>query len=162
MTCRPEKQSIDPCVFQQRCRSVIRLSIQPPRVHLAVGVPAAKDPQDTIEHAHLRDPEKRVRIWVDEEIASDGNWRKKQLTAKEKNMRCQLQCQAIGVPRAGRGRPGYTKALGKCRRRKKEIGPKTVKLCRCGQMLHVQTNGASAAKWQDGKDVACADKCCRC
>ena len=29
-------------------------------------------------------------------------------------------------------------------------------------MLHVQTNGASADKGQDGKDVACADKCCRC
>ena len=39
VTCRPEKQSFDPCVCQQRCRSVIRLSIQPPRVHLAVGVP---------------------------------------------------------------------------------------------------------------------------
>ena len=90
VTCRPEKQSLDPCVFQQRCRSVIRLSIQPPRVHLAVGVPAAKDPQDTIEHTHLRDPEKRVRRYEDEEIASDGKWRKKQLTAKEKNMRCQL------------------------------------------------------------------------
>ena len=69
----------------------MRLSIQPPRVHLAVGVPAAvMSPQDTIEHTHLRDPEKRVRRYVDEEIASDGKWRKKQLTAKEKNMRCQL------------------------------------------------------------------------
>ena len=48
------------------------------------------NPQDTIEHTHLRDPEKRVRIYVEEEIASDGKWRKKQLTAKEKNMRCQL------------------------------------------------------------------------
>ena len=86
VTCRPEKQSFDPCVFQQRCRSVIRLSIQPPRVHLAVGVPAAKDPQDTVEHTHLRDPEKRVRRYVDEEIASDGKWRKKQLTAKEKKI----------------------------------------------------------------------------
>ena len=47
-------------------------------------------PQDTIEHTHLRGPEKRVRIKVDEEIASDGKWRKKQLTAKEKNKRCQL------------------------------------------------------------------------
>ena len=79
-----ETIGVDPCVFQQRCRSVIRLSIQPPRVHLAVGVPAAKDPQDTIEHTHLRDPEKRVRRYVEEEIASDGKWRKKQRTAKEK------------------------------------------------------------------------------
>ena len=126
-------------------------------------------PQDTIEHTHLRDPEKRVRRYVDEEIASDGKWRKKQLTAKEKNMRCQLYCQAIGVPRAGRGRPGYTKALEECLRRKKEIGPKTVKLCRCGQMLHVQTNGASADKWQNKcgqmlhrlTNVACSEKCCR-
>ena len=39
--------------------------------------------------------------------------------------------------------------MGKCLRRKKEIGPKTVKLCRCGQMLHVQTNGAVRAN--DGK-----------
>ena len=68
--------------------------------------------------------------------------------------------------RAGRGRPGYTKALGKCLRRKKEIGPKTVKLCRGGQMLHVQTNGAVRAN--DGKGnmlrvrtrVAYADECC--
>ena len=55
-----------------------------------MGVPAAKDPQDTIEHTHLRDPEKRVRILVDEEIASDEKWKKKQRTAKEKNIRCQL------------------------------------------------------------------------
>ena len=163
MTCRPEKQldsiraysknddgALSVCQFNRRaytwpweCRPVVM------------------NPQDTIEHTHLRDPEKRVRRYVEEEIASDGKWRKKQLTAKEKNIRCQLECQAIRVARAGRGRPGYTKALGKCRRRKKEIGPKTVKLCRCGQMLHVQTNGASADKWQDGKNVACADKCCR-
>ena len=90
VTCRPEKQSFDPCVFQQRCRSVIRLSIQPPRVHLAVGVPAAKDPQDTIEHTHLRGPEKLVRTWIYEEIASDGKWRKKKLSTKIKKMRCQL------------------------------------------------------------------------
>ena len=68
--------------------------------------------------------------------------------------------------RAGRGRPGYTKALGKCRRRKKEIGPKAVKLCRCGQMLHVQTNGAVRAKDGNGNmllvrtRVAYADECC--
>ena len=88
----PSRETIgfDPCVFQQRCRSVIKLSIQPPRIHLAVGVPAVMSPQDTIEHTHLRDPEKRVRRYVEEEIASDGKWRKKQLTAKEKNMRCQL------------------------------------------------------------------------
>ena len=71
-------------------RSVIKLSIQPPRVHLAVGVPAVMNPKDTIEHTHLRAPEKLVRTWIYEEIASDGKWRKKQLTAKEKNMRCQL------------------------------------------------------------------------
>ena len=85
-----ETIGIDPCVFQQQCRSVIKLSIQPPRVHLAVGVPAAMSPQDTIEHTHLRDPEKRVRRYVEEEIASDGKWRKKKLTAKIKKMRCQL------------------------------------------------------------------------
>ena len=55
-----------------------------------MGVPAAKDPQDTIEHTHLRDPEKRVRRYVDEERASDGKWRKKELRAKSKKMRCQL------------------------------------------------------------------------
>ena len=52
VTCRPEKQSFDPCVFQQRCRSVIRLSIQPPRVHLAVGVPAGRDESHTHTHTH--------------------------------------------------------------------------------------------------------------
>ena len=92
VTCRPEKQSdsiraysnnddgaLSGCQFNRRaytwpweCRPVVM------------------NPQDTIEHTHLRDPEKRVRIYVDEEIASDGKWRKKQLTAKEKNMRCQL------------------------------------------------------------------------
>ena len=46
-----------------------------------------------------------------EEIASDGKLRKKGLRAKIKKMRCQLYCQAIGIPRAGRGRPRYTKAL---------------------------------------------------
>ena len=56
----PSRETIgfDPCVFQQRCRSVIKLSIQPPRVHLAVGVPAVMSPQDTIEHTHLRGPRK--------------------------------------------------------------------------------------------------------
>ena len=56
--------------------------------------------------------------------------------------------------------------MGKCLRRKREIGPKTVKLCRCGQMLHVQTNGAVRAN--DGKGnmlrvrtrIAYADECC--
>ena len=88
----PSRETIgfDPCVFQQRCRSVIKLSIQPPRVHLAVGVPAVMSPQDTIEQTHLRDPEKRVRTCIYEEIASDGKWRKKKLTAKIKKMRCQL------------------------------------------------------------------------
>ena len=40
----------------------------------------------------------------------------------------------------------------------------------CGQMLHVQTDGACADKWQAicgqkmemRKNVACADKCCIC
>ena len=88
----PSRETIgfDPCVFQHQCRSVIKLLIRPPHVHLAVGVPAAKDPQDTIEHTHLRDPEKRVRRYLEKEIASDGKWSKKQPTAKEKNMRCQL------------------------------------------------------------------------
>ena len=45
-------------------------------------------PQDTIEHPHLRAPEKLVRAWIDEKIASDGKWRKKKLTAKIKKMRC--------------------------------------------------------------------------
>ena len=49
-----------------------------------MGVPAVMSPQDTTEHTHLRGPEKRVRRYVEEEIASDGKWRKKQLTAKEK------------------------------------------------------------------------------
>ena len=49
-----ETSGFDPCVLHQRCRSVIKLSIQPPRVHLAVGVPAVMSPQDTIEHTHLR------------------------------------------------------------------------------------------------------------
>ena len=47
-----------------------------------------------------------------------------------------------------------------------EIGPKLVKLCRGGQMLQVQTNGAVRAN--DGKGsmlrvrtrVAYADECC--
>ena len=47
-------------------------------------------PQDTIEHTHLRGPEKLVRTWIYEEIASDGKWRKKELRAKIKKMRCQL------------------------------------------------------------------------
>ena len=86
-----ETIGFDPCVFQHQCRSVIKLSIQPPRVHLAVGVPAAvMSPQDTIEHTHLRGPEKRMRTWMYEEIASDGKWRKKELRTKIKNMRCQL------------------------------------------------------------------------
>ena len=55
-----------------------------------MGVPAVMSPQDTIEHTHLRGPEKLVRTCIYEEIASDGKWRKKQLTAKEKNMRGQL------------------------------------------------------------------------
>ena len=54
------------------------LSIQPPRVHLAVGVPAVMSPQDTIEHTHLRGPKKQLRTWVYEEIASDEKWRKKE------------------------------------------------------------------------------------
>ena len=88
----PSRETIrfDPCVFQQRCRSVIKLSIQPPRVHLAVGVPAVMSPQDTIEHTHLRGPEKRMRTWMYEEIASDGKWRKEKLRAKIKMMGCQL------------------------------------------------------------------------
>ena len=88
----PSRETIgfDPCVFQHQCRSVIKLSIRPPRVHLAVGVPAVVSPQDTIEHTHLRGPEKLVRTWIYEEIASDGKWRKKKLSAKSKKMRCQL------------------------------------------------------------------------
>ena len=88
----PSRETIgyDPCGFQRRCRSVIKLSIQPPRVHLAVGVPAVMSPQDTIEHTHLRGPEKRMRTWMYEEIASDGKWRKEKLRAKIKMMRCQL------------------------------------------------------------------------
>ena len=88
----PSRETIgfDPFVFQDQCGSFIKLSIQPPRVHLAVGVPAVMSPQDTIEHTHLRDPEKRVRRYVEEEIASDGKWRKKKLSAKIKKMRCQL------------------------------------------------------------------------
>ena len=58
--------------------------------HLAVGVPAVVSPQDTIEHTHLRGPEKLVRTRIYEEIASDGKWRKKKLSAKIKKMRCQL------------------------------------------------------------------------
>ena len=41
-------------------------------------------PQDTIEHTHLRGPEKRMRTWMYEEIASDGKWRKEKLRAKIK------------------------------------------------------------------------------
>ena len=58
-----ETSGFDPCVFQQRFRSVIKLSIQPPRVHLAVGVPAVMSPQDTIGHTHLRGPRKAHYIY---------------------------------------------------------------------------------------------------
>ena len=47
-------------------------------------------PSDTIKHTHLRAPEKLIRTWKYEEIASDGKWRKKELRTKIKNMRCQL------------------------------------------------------------------------
>ena len=88
----PSRETIgfDPCVFQHQCQSVIKLSIRPSRVHLAVGVPAVMNPQDTIENTHLRGPEKLVRTWIYEEIASDGKWRKKKLRAKMKKMRCKL------------------------------------------------------------------------
>ena len=88
----PSRQTIgfDPHVFQHQRRSVIKLSIRPPRVHFAVGVPAVMSPQDTIEHTHLRGPEKLVRTLMYEEIASDGKWRKEKLRAKSKKMRCQL------------------------------------------------------------------------
>ena len=92
MTCRPEKQSdsiraysnnddgaLSGCQFNRRaytwpweCRPVVM------------------SPQNTIEHTHLRGPEKLVRTWMYEEIASDGKWRKKKLSAKIKKMRCQL------------------------------------------------------------------------
>ena len=85
-----ETSEFDPCVFQHQCRSRIKLTIRPPREHLAVGVPAVMSPQDTIEHTHLRGPEKRMRTWMYEEIASDGKWRKEKLRAKIKMMRCQL------------------------------------------------------------------------
>ena len=72
-----------------------------------MGVPAVVSPQDTIEHTHLRGPEKLVRTWIYdffifflfflfsffyiyEEIASDGKLRKKKLIAKIKKMRWQL------------------------------------------------------------------------
>ena len=48
------------------------------------------NPQDTVEHTHLRGREKLVRTWMYEEIPSDGKWRKKELRAKIKKMRCQL------------------------------------------------------------------------
>ena len=71
LTCLPEKQSDEIYAFSNT-NVVIKLSIRPPREHLAVGVPADMLPQDTIEHTHLRGPEKLVRTWVYEEIASDG------------------------------------------------------------------------------------------
>ena len=55
-----------------------------------MGVPAVMSPQDTIEQTHLRDPEKRVRTCIYEEIAADGKWRKEKLRAKIKMMRGQL------------------------------------------------------------------------
>ena len=84
----PSRETIgfDPYVFQHQRRSVIKLSIRPPRVHFAVGVPAVVSPQDTIEHTHLRASEKLGRTWIYEEIASDGKWRKNKLIAKIKNM----------------------------------------------------------------------------
>ena len=85
-----ETIGFDPYVFQHLRRSVIKLSIRPPRVHFAVGVPAVVSPQDTIEHTHLRGPEKRMRTWMYEEIAADGKWRKEKLRAKIKMMRGQL------------------------------------------------------------------------
>ena len=48
------------------------------------------NPQGTIEHTHLRGPEKLVRTCIYEEIASDGKWRKEKVRAKIKKMRCQL------------------------------------------------------------------------
>ena len=85
-----ETSGFEPCVFQHQCRYVIKLTMRPPREHLAVGVPAVMNPQDTVEHTHLRAPEKLVRTWIYEEIPSDGKWRKKELRAKVKKMRCQL------------------------------------------------------------------------
>ena len=47
----------------------------------------------------------------------------------------------------------------RCLRRKKEIGPKAVKLSMCSQMLQVQTSGASADKWQLKANVDKGRKC---
>ena len=42
-----ETSGFDPCVFQHQCRSRIKLTIRPPREHLAVEVPAVMPPHQT-------------------------------------------------------------------------------------------------------------------